>query len=119
MNLKNNFFTQLPNKFKSFYLAWLLAHIFIFIWSGNGMTRSSRDGLYRYWRSQKLDFFTYDYTELIFYSLAPIFIYFIIKFWQHSKINNSKNQLFDKLKAGYIAWIFTNIFFKRNTPIFR
>ncbi|MBX3006950.1 MAG: hypothetical protein KF816_02880 [Melioribacteraceae bacterium] len=75
-------FQRLQNsssKLKAIYLSWILLHFILLLTAGNMLDIHDRFFPDR-WR---LGY--YDITEFLIYTLSPIFIFYIVSFWNERK----------------------------------
>jgi len=70
---------NISSKLKAIYLSWIFLHFILFLTAGNMLNIDNRFFPYR-WRLRY-----YDITEFLLYTLSPIFIYYIVSFWNERK----------------------------------
>lgn len=87
------------NKVIAVYLAWCLINLFLFLSSPPAKDECDKTAFFYPFTDGYLDFYGgfvsfdlqfYDITEFLFYTSAPILIYYAISFWNKTTESNKQ-----------------------------
>lgn len=82
-----NYFASIPNRMKAIYLVWIFIQLILLL-SGNSYGWQNKSYFYpfEYGKLSIEGIGVYDYSEFIFYCIAPLLIYFVIKLWNKKDV---------------------------------